>query len=160
MYILFTISFITLLVAGTLYVTRARWQPLLPERLPDLPGPLPNLPARLPDLPSWMPSLSFPTSLPSFLPGRNYIYSQLPTTFAGDVEAGLSSDTFDLAGNLEGGDSRAGLDGEAKAEILRIMKKRRLRFDDARKIYLENKFKANGIGADGRPRDPKFVSFS
>ncbi|KAL7912308.1 hypothetical protein GGI35DRAFT_311867 [Trichoderma velutinum] len=94
------------------------------------------------------------------LPGSDYLYSRLPSTFAGDIEAGLSSSTFDLSGNIEDGDSRAGLDDESKTEILKIMKKRRLPFDQARKVYMENKFKANGIGADGRPRDPKFVSFS
>lgn len=94
------------------------------------------------------------------LPGADYIYSQLPSTFAGDVEAGLSSNTFDLSGNVEDGDSRAGLDDDSKAEILKIMKKRRLNFDNARKVYIENRFTANGIGPDGRPRDPKFVSFS
>ncbi|KAK4085649.1 uncharacterized protein Triagg1_639 [Trichoderma aggressivum f. europaeum] len=94
------------------------------------------------------------------LPGSHHLYSRLPSTFAGDIEAGLSSSTFDLSGNVEDGDGRAGLDDESKAEILKIMKKRRLPFDQARKVYMENKFKANGIGADGRPRDPKFVSFS
>ncbi|KAL6695182.1 hypothetical protein J3F84DRAFT_376317 [Trichoderma pleuroticola] len=94
------------------------------------------------------------------LPGSDYLYSRLPSTFAGDIEAGLSSSTFDLSGNVEDGDGRAGLDDASKAEILKIMKKRRLPFDQARKVYMENKFKANGIGADGRPRDPKFVSFS
>jgi hypothetical protein len=94
------------------------------------------------------------------VPGADYIYSRLPNSFAGDIEAGLSSNTFDLSGNVEDGDSRAGLDDAAKAEVLKIMKKRRMNFDQARKVYLENRFKANGIGADGRPRDPKFVSFS
>ncbi|KAK7429531.1 hypothetical protein QQZ08_003910 [Neonectria magnoliae] len=94
------------------------------------------------------------------LPGAGYIYSRLPNSFAGDIEAGLSSNTFDLSGNLEEGDTRAGLDDTAKAEVLRIMKKRRLTFDKARKVYMEERFKANGIGADGLPRDPKFVSFS
>ncbi|EQL00185.1 hypothetical protein G6O67_006489 [Ophiocordyceps sinensis] len=94
------------------------------------------------------------------LPGAGYIYSRLPTSFGGDIEAGLSSSTFDLSANVEAGDSRAGLDGVAKAEVLKIMKRRRTTFDKARKIYMENLFKANGIGADGRPRDPKFVSFS
>jgi hypothetical protein len=94
------------------------------------------------------------------LPGRDYLYARLPNTFAGDIEAGLSSSTFDLSTNVEDGDGRAGLDNASKAEILKIMKKRRLKFDDARKVYMENRFKANGIGADGRPRDPKFVSFS
>ena len=121
-----------------LYLTRGRWLPFIPE----------SLASRLPTLPEIR------------IPGRTYIYSRLPQTFAGDVEAGLTSGTFDLSGNVEGGDGRAGLDDEAKAEILRIMKSRRVKFDAARKLYLENKFKANGIGPDGRPRDPKFVSFS
>jgi len=103
----------------------------------------------------WAPHLP-----PISFPGRDYLYSRLPSTFAGDMEAGLSSSTFDLTGNVEDGDGRAGLDDAAKAEILRIMKKRRLRFDDARRAYLEERFRANGIGPDGRPRDPKFVSFS
>lgn len=94
------------------------------------------------------------------LPGAGYIYSRLPGNFNDDIEAGLSSSTFDLTGNVEAGDSRGGLDDAAKAEVLKIMKKRRMTFDQARKVYMENRFKANGIGADGRPKDPKFVSFS
>jgi hypothetical protein len=93
---------------------------------------------------------------------REYLYSVLPSSssFAEDMEAGLSSDTFDLRANVEGGDARAGLDDAAKQEILAIMKTRRLRFDAARKVYMDNKFRAAGIAPDGRPRDPKFVSFS
>lgn len=98
--------------------------------------------------------------LPDLPEGRSYLYSRLPSTFAGDMAAGLSSSTFDLTGNLESGDGRAGLDDAAKAEILKIMKKRRMKFDEARRVYMEQMFSANGIGADGRPRDPKFVSFS
>lgn len=95
------------------------------------------------------------------VPGADYIYSRLPgSSFADDVEAGLSSSNFDLSGNITSGDSRQGLDDAAKAEVLKIMKKRRMTFDQARKAYMESRFKANGIGADGRPRDPKFVSFS
>ncbi|KAI0105569.1 hypothetical protein GGR51DRAFT_519871 [Nemania sp. FL0031] len=102
---------------------------------------------------SWLPLLPD-------LPGTSYIYSRLPNSFAGDIEAGLSSSTFDLGANVDSGDSRAGLDDVAKTEILKIMKKRRLRFDEARRVYMEQRFSANGIGVDGRPRDPKFVSFS
>ncbi|KAK1236960.1 hypothetical protein MKX08_007908 [Trichoderma sp. CBMAI-0020] len=94
------------------------------------------------------------------LPGSDYLYSRLPSSFAGDIEAGLSSSTFDLHGNVEDGDERAGLDEESKVAILKIMKRRRMKFDQARKVYMEERFKANGIGADGRPKDPKFVSFS
>ncbi|GAW11128.1 hypothetical protein ANO14919_004700 [Xylariales sp. No.14919] len=94
------------------------------------------------------------------LPGSSYLYSRLPSSFSGDIEAGLSSSTFDLGANVDSGDSRGGLDDAAKTEILKIMKKRRLRFDEARRVYMEQRFSANGIGPDGRPRDPKFVSFS
>lgn len=94
------------------------------------------------------------------VPGRNYLYSRLPSSFTGDIDAGLSSSTFDLSTNIEAGDSRAGLDDASKTEILKIMKKRRLKFDDARKMYMQNRFKANGIGPDGRPLDPKAVTFS
>ncbi|KAI2613103.1 protein precursor [Hypoxylon fragiforme] len=93
-------------------------------------------------------------------PGSEHLYARLPGTFAGDIEAGLSSSTFDLGANVSGGDGRAGLDDAAKAQILAIMKKRRLRFDEARRVYMEQRFSANGIAADGRPKDPKFVSFS
>ncbi|KAH8170756.1 protein precursor [Sarocladium implicatum] len=96
----------------------------------------------------------------SNIPGADYLYSRLPSSFSGDIEAGLSSSTFDLSGNVEDGDSRAGLDDESKREILKIMKRRRMTFDQARKQYMEQRFSANGIGADGTPRDPKFVSFS
>ncbi|KAK6073626.1 hypothetical protein SCUP234_06157 [Seiridium cupressi] len=98
--------------------------------------------------------------MPDLSNSRDYFYARLPSTFTGDIEAGLSSDTFDLSGNVADGDARAGLDDAAKKEILSIMKKRRMRFDQARKVYMEQRFSANGIGPDGRPRDPKFVSFS
>ncbi|OLN81666.1 UPF0357 protein [Colletotrichum chlorophyti] len=103
----------------------------------------------------WLPYLP---DLP--VPGRDYIYSRLPSSFAADMDAGLSSSTFDLTGNLESGDGRAGLDDQSKAEILKIMKRRRMKFDDARRVYMEQRFKANGIGPDGRPMDPKAVTFS
>jgi hypothetical protein len=134
-YVLYFLAFLTI-VFGTLLYFRAHWLPQFQAAVSRLP----------------LPSLSFP--------GRDYIYSRLPSTFRGDIEAGLSSDTFDLSGNVAEGDSRAGLDDASKAEILSIMKRRRMKFDDARRVYMEQRFKANGIGADGRPRDPKFVSFS
>jgi hypothetical protein len=98
----------------------------------------------------------------TWLPLLSHRYSPLmmAPSFANDIEAGLSSATFSLDGNIAEGDSRAGLDGEAKAKILKIMKSRRLHFDEARRVYMEARFQDNGIAADGRPRDPKFVSFS
>lgn len=40
------------------------------------------------------------------------------------------------------------------------MKTQRVGFDQARRIYTEQRFARNNIGPDGTPRDPKFVSFS
>ncbi|KAI0480358.1 hypothetical protein GGR56DRAFT_268597 [Xylariaceae sp. FL0804] len=136
-YLIYYISFLVLIAGTLLYLTRSSWLHLVPA-----------LPITLPRLP-WSSSSS-------------WRYAMLPSTsFAGDAEAGLSSDAFDLSGNIaDASDARAGLDDAAKAEVLRIMKRRRLRFDEARRAYVEQRFRDNGIAADGRPRDPKFVSFS
>ncbi|AEO69532.1 55e703dd-ecd4-46a4-8145-48db3e327d6c [Thermothielavioides terrestris] len=137
-YLLYSLIFLVLLSGTALFVTRARWLPAAQESLAQLRRPR--------------------------FPGSDYLYSRLgpapPGSFEDDMEAGLSSATFDLTGNVEGGDGRAGLDDAAKREILKIMKKRRLKFDEARRVYMEQRFRENGIGPDGRPRDPKFVSFS
>jgi hypothetical protein len=98
----------------------------------------------------WLPHVPFPS----------YIYTRLPTSFTSDLESGLTSSTFDLNANIAAGDSRAGLDDAGKREVQRIMKSRRVGFDEARRIYTEGRFARNNIGPDGRPRDPKFVSFS
>lgn len=88
------------------------------------------------------------------------MYSRLPTTFMGDVEGGFTSADFDLSSNITEGDSRQGLDPKSKRDIQRLMKIRGIGFDEARKVYMEQRFKKAGIGSDGIPRDPKFVSFS
>lgn len=90
----------------------------------------------------------------------DYLYHRLPSSFAGDIEAGFTSSDFDLSANVAEGDSRAGLDQRAKRAIQKIMKSRGVGFDEARRIYTEQRFAKNNIGPDGRPRDPKFVSFS
>jgi len=77
-----------------------------------------------------------------------------------DVEGGFTSSDFDLTGNIIDGDARAGLDEQAKREVKQIMKRQRVGFDEARRIYTERRFAKNNIGPDGMPRDPKFVSFS
>lgn len=95
-----------------------------------------------------------------YLPIPEPIYTRLPTSFRDDIEAGLSSSAFDLTANVEAGDSRQGLDDAAKREVQAIMKRRGVGFDEARRLYMQGRFKKNNIGADGIPRDPKFVSFS
>ncbi|QKX60118.1 uncharacterized protein TRUGW13939_07260 [Talaromyces rugulosus] len=94
------------------------------------------------------------------VPVPDYVYDRLPDSFTGDIEAGFTSSDFDLASNVVEGDSRSGLDKKAKREIRRIMRKRGVNFDEARRLYTEQRFANNNIGPDGRPRDPKFVSFS
>lgn len=94
------------------------------------------------------------------LPVPDYIYDRLPSSFTGDLEAGLTSSQFDIAANVADGDTRAGLDQRAKQQIRKIMKNRGVDFDEARRVYTEQRFARNNIGPDGRPRDPKFVSFS
>lgn len=93
------------------------------------------------------------------IPERFIQYAPLPQNFREDVEAGLHSADFDMTGNVEG-DSRSGLDETAKKEVLRIMKRRGVGFDEARRIFMEQSFKKSGIGKDGLPKDPKLVTFS
>jgi hypothetical protein len=96
---------------------------------------------------------------------QNYIdsfrYSRLPQTmtFAEDAEAGLHSTNFSLAENIEAEDSRRGLDESTKQEVYRIMKRRGIGFDEARRVWMENRFAGAGIGGDGRPLDRKAVMF-
>ncbi|KAI9796815.1 MAG: hypothetical protein M1833_005958 [Piccolia ochrophora] len=95
-----------------------------------------------------------------FLPVPQYIYSRLPSSFASDMESGLSSEDFDLSANVQSGDSRRGLDAQGKRDVQKLMRTRGVGFDEARRLYTEQRFAKNNIGPDGRPRDPKFVSFS
>ena len=81
-------------------------------------------------------------------------------TFQEDAEAGLHSSNFNLSENIEAEDSRRGLDEGAKQEVYRIMKLRKVTFDEARRMYTEDRFGREGIGADGRPLDRKAVMFS
>ncbi|KAB5570333.1 hypothetical protein GE09DRAFT_1102813 [Coniochaeta sp. 2T2.1] len=143
-YLLYSLVFITLLSGTVLYLLRAHWLASFTYQANDLASRL------------------------RYTFTREYIYSRLSEvtssstsgSFRDDMEAGLSSSTFNLGENVEAGDGRAGLDDAAKREILGIMKARRMDFDQARRVYMERRFERNGIGADGRPRDPKFVSFS
>lgn len=90
----------------------------------------------------WIPMLPTAEHLPFPF---NVRYSPLGGSFEDDAEAGLSSADFDLAGNIEGGDSRAGLDDRAKAVIQRIMKRHNLGFDEARRKFMQERFKKNNV---------------
>ncbi|KAI9486170.1 MAG: hypothetical protein EXX96DRAFT_547907 [Benjaminiella poitrasii] len=88
-------------------------------------------------------------------------YHLLPTnegSFEEDIEDGLTSSNFDLNSNLNEEDSRAGL--KDKEEILRIMKRQNVSFDEARLIRQQKILQKNGVDpVTGLPLDPKFVQF-
>ncbi|KAI9345943.1 hypothetical protein BD770DRAFT_396607 [Pilaira anomala] len=92
---------------------------------------------------------------------RLFGYHLLPTnagSFESDIEDGLTSSQFDLTTNLDEEDSRAGL--KDKEEILRIMKRQNVSFDEARLIRQQKILKKNNIDPiTGLPLDPKFVQF-
>ncbi|TAQ89814.1 hypothetical protein B7494_g1859 [Chlorociboria aeruginascens] len=105
---------------------------------------------------TWVPHLP---ALPSTfaLPFR---YTRLPSSFSSDIENGLSSSSFNLHTNVAAGDTRQGLDDGSKLKIQQIMKRKNVGFDEARRLFMQERFKKADIDETGRPRDPKFVSFS
>jgi hypothetical protein len=75
---------------------------------------------------------------------RFFGYHLLPTnagSFETDIEDGLTSSQFDLTSNLDQEDGRAGL--KDKEEIMRIMKKQNVSFDEARLIRQQKLLKKN-----------------
>lgn len=85
-------------------------------------------------------------------------YSHLPS-FQRDIESGLTSSNFDLVVN-NSGDTRKGLDENAKSKILKTMEDNPgLSFDEARLKYTREELSKNQIGPDGIPLDPKTVTF-
>ncbi|PQE08947.1 hypothetical protein CJF32_00002690 [Rutstroemia sp. NJR-2017a WRK4] len=134
-YLLYTTVFMFLVLSTVLILTRTHWTPLLPARLQN------HLP-------------SFP-SLPTIR------YQPVPSTFQTDIESGLHSSNFSLADNfLSSTETRSGLSDNGKKEIQKIMRKKKVNFDEARRLWMQETFKREGISEDGLPRDPKFVSFS
>lgn len=130
-----------------LYLTRSTWKPYAP------PIPYLTAPGTIPE-----PLYNIHDRITGYI--DSWRYSRVPTNFQEDAEAGLHSANFNLAENIEAGDSRQGLDDGAKREIYVIMRRRGVEFDEARRIWIEEKFRREGIGADGRPLDRKAVVFS
>ncbi|KAI9718997.1 MAG: hypothetical protein M1828_006373 [Chrysothrix sp. TS-e1954] len=109
---------------------------------------------------TWMPYVPSNISLPESLQFSYNPVPSTPSTFHDDAAAGLHSSNFDLSTNIEAADGRAGLDESGKREVQRIMKRRQVNFDEARRMVMMERFRREGVAEDGRPRDPKFVSFS
>jgi hypothetical protein len=90
-----------------------------------------------------------PDRVKSFFPSPNSAtYSRL-STFADQVNAGLTSESFDIEANINDGDSRAGLDEQGTQEVTDIMRRERVNFDQARLIRQNRILAANGIDPSG-----------
>jgi hypothetical protein len=136
-----------LIASVVLYVTRNIWKPYAP------PIPYITAPGTIPE-----PIYDLISNTRDYI--DSFRYSRIPTSFQDDAEAGLHSTNFDLAENIEAEDSRRGLDENAKREVYVIMKRNKVNFDEARRLFIEQKFGREGIAADGRPLDRKAVMFS
>jgi len=80
------------------------------------------------------------------------------STFAEQADAGLTSTSFDIEANIREGDSRAGLDERGTQEVMEIMRRERVNFDQARLIRQNQILRANGIDPSGMPLDAKAVT--
>lgn len=92
---------------------------------------------------------------------RKKTYLPLHSSFQTDLEAGFSSNTFDIYQNIQSNDPRAGLDSLAKKEIHDIMNQQNCNFDEARVIYNKTRMEYHSIDPKtGKPIDPRAVFFS
>ncbi|KIJ65213.1 hypothetical protein HYDPIDRAFT_187549 [Hydnomerulius pinastri MD-312] len=97
-----------------------------------------------------------PSKVRSLFPSLNH-YTPL-STFSSQANAGLSSSMFDIEANISEGDSRAGLDERGTQEVLEIMRRERVNFDQARLIRHNQILARNGIDPSGMPLDSKAVT--
>ncbi|KAG7444462.1 uncharacterized protein BT62DRAFT_934117 [Guyanagaster necrorhizus] len=97
-----------------------------------------------------------PERVKAFFPKLRH-YTPL-STFAEQANAGLSSSDFDIEANLRNGDSRTGLDEQGTQEVMEIMQRERVNFDQARLIRHNRILAHNGIDASGMPLDSKAVT--
>jgi len=85
-------------------------------------------------------------------------YTPLLSTFSDQVGHGLTSDEFDIEANIRDGDSRTGLDEAGTQEVLEIMRRERVNFDQARLIRQNRILARNGIDSSGMPLDSKAIT--
>ncbi|KAI0075329.1 hypothetical protein K474DRAFT_1685385 [Panus rudis PR-1116 ss-1] len=97
-----------------------------------------------------------PNPIKSLFPSLRH-YAPL-STFEDQANAGLTSSTFDIEANIRDGDTRAGLDERSTQEIMSIMRRDRVTFDQARLIRQNEYLAANGIDPSGMPLDAKAVT--
>ncbi|RDB15752.1 hypothetical protein Hypma_003636 [Hypsizygus marmoreus] len=80
------------------------------------------------------------------------------STFSEQVNAGMTSSDFDIEANMRDGDSRVGLDERGTQEVMEIMRRERVNFDQARLIRQNRILARNGIDPSGMPLDSKAVT--
>ncbi|KAJ7881188.1 hypothetical protein B0H13DRAFT_2199833 [Mycena leptocephala] len=97
-----------------------------------------------------------PERIRQFFPTLNS-YQPL-STFSQQIGAGMSSPDFDLEANVHDGDSRTGLDEQGTREIMEIMRRERVNFDQARLIRHNRILAQNGIDPSGMPLDSKAIT--
>ncbi|KAF9014509.1 hypothetical protein BDZ89DRAFT_1104166 [Hymenopellis radicata] len=113
---------------------------------------------------SVMMAFRYRVSLASYVPER--VKTSFPglrhyaplSTFADQASAGLSSSDFDIEANMRSGDSRAGLDEQGTQEVLEIMRRQRVNFDQARLIRHNKILAQNGVDSTGMPLDSKAIT--
>ncbi|KAF8159842.1 hypothetical protein B0H34DRAFT_655165 [Crassisporium funariophilum] len=97
-----------------------------------------------------------PDRVKSFFPMLNN-YVPL-STFSEQVGAGMTSSDFDIEANINDGDLRTGLDERGTQEVLEIMRRERVNFDQARLIRHNRILARNGIDPSGMPMDSKAIT--
>ncbi|KAM6496824.1 Fungal protein of unknown function (DUF2015) domain containing protein [Amanita muscaria] len=80
------------------------------------------------------------------------------STFSEQANAGVTSSEFDIEANIHDGDSRTGLDEQGVQEVLEIMRRERVSFDQARLIRQNRILARNGIDPSGMPLDAKAIT--
>jgi len=97
-----------------------------------------------------------PERLRAFFP-RLQNYTPL-ATFSQQAGVGMTSSNFDVEANIREGDSRTGLDEAGTQEVLEIMRRERINFDQARLVRHNRILARNGIDPSGMPLDSKAIT--
>jgi len=104
-------------------------------------------------------TLPLPQRLRSFLYHPSSAHYAPLSTFADQATAGMTSSTFDIeADNIREGDVRAGLDEQGTREVMEIMRREGVEFDQARLIRHNRILAQNGIDPTGMPLDAKAIT--
>jgi len=103
--------------------------------------------------------LPVPERLQAIVPSFSRNNYEPLSTFADQAAAGMTSSTFDIeADNIFHGDVRIGLDEQGTQEVMEIMRRENVNFDQARLIRQHRYLAANGVDPSGMPLDAKAIT--